>query len=75
MQAVLTLETLLHDEERYQETVHNVPSMQEVNHLITRRKEELELFDWMDEEIEVSIDEIENKSRHQAMQIIHHLTL
>ena len=64
MQVVLTLETLLHDEERYQETVHNVPSMQEVNRLITRSKEELELFDRMDEEIEVSIDEIENKSRH-----------
>ena len=53
MQVILTLETLLHDEERYQETVHNVPSMQEVNRLITRRKEELELFDQMDEEIEV----------------------
>ena len=49
----MTLETLLHDEERYQETVHNVPSMQEVNRLITRSKEELELFDQMDEEIEV----------------------
>lgn len=48
----MTLETLLHDEERYQETVHNVPSMQEVNRLIARSKEELELFDRMDEEIE-----------------------
>lgn len=48
----MTLETLLHDEERYQETVHNVPSMQEVNRLIARSKEELELFDRMDEEID-----------------------
>ena len=55
--------------------MHNVPSMHEVNRLITRSKEELELFDRMDEEIEVSIDEIENKSRHQDMHIIHHLTL
>ena len=71
----MTLETLLHDEERYQETVHNVPSMQEVNRLITRSKEELQLFDRMDEEIEVSMDEIEKKSRHQDMQSIHHLML
>lgn len=47
----VTLETLLHDEERYQETVHDVPSMQEVNRLIARSKEEVELFDQMDEEL------------------------
>ncbi|MED6215867.1 hypothetical protein PIB30_002556 [Stylosanthes scabra] len=46
----LTLETLLHDEERYQETVHDVPSLQEVNRMIARSKEEVELFDQMDEE-------------------------
>ncbi|XP_058191289.1 ATP-dependent helicase BRM-like isoform X2 [Rhododendron vialii] len=45
----LTLETLLHDEERYQETVHNVPSLQEVNRMIARSEEEVELFDQMDE--------------------------
>ncbi|XP_054782253.1 ATP-dependent helicase BRM-like isoform X2 [Prosopis cineraria] len=48
----LTLETLLHDEERYQETVHDVPSLQEVNRMIARSKEELELFDQMDEELD-----------------------
>lgn len=46
----LTLETLLHDEERYQETVHDVPSLQEVNRMIARSEEEVELFDQMDEE-------------------------
>lgn len=46
----MTLETLLHDEERYQETVHDVPSLQEVNRLIARSEEEVELFDQMDEE-------------------------
>ncbi|XP_010255301.1 PREDICTED: ATP-dependent helicase BRM [Nelumbo nucifera] len=45
----LTLETLLHDEERYQETVHDVPSLQQVNRMIARSEEEVELFDQMDE--------------------------
>ncbi|XP_020218776.1 ATP-dependent helicase BRM isoform X2 [Cajanus cajan] len=48
----LTLETLLHDEERYQEMVHDVPSLQEVNRMIARSEEELELFDQMDEELD-----------------------
>ncbi|MQM09007.1 hypothetical protein Taro_041869 [Colocasia esculenta] len=46
----MTLESLLHDEERYQETVHDVPSLQEVNRMIARSEEEVELFDQMDEE-------------------------
>ncbi|PIN18589.1 Chromatin remodeling complex SWI/SNF [Handroanthus impetiginosus] len=48
----LTLETLLHDEERYQETVHDVPSLHEVNRMIARSEEEVELFDQMDEELD-----------------------
>ncbi|XP_062090362.1 ATP-dependent helicase BRM isoform X2 [Humulus lupulus] len=48
----MTLETLLHDEERYQETVHDVPSLQEVNRMIARSEEEVELFDQMDEEFD-----------------------
>ncbi|GFY92520.1 transcription regulatory protein SNF2 [Actinidia rufa] len=48
----LTLETLLHDEERYQDTVHDVPSLQEVNRMIARSEEEVELFDQMDEEFD-----------------------
>ncbi|CDP08793.1 unnamed protein product [Coffea canephora] len=48
----MTLETLLHDEERYQETVHDVPSLQEVNRMIARSEEEVELFDQMDEDLE-----------------------
>ncbi|KAE9605393.1 putative DNA helicase chromatin remodeling SNF2 family [Lupinus albus] len=48
----LTLETLLHDEERYQENVHDVPSLQEVNRMIARSEEEVELFDQMDEELD-----------------------
>ncbi|GMH00503.1 hypothetical protein Nepgr_002342 [Nepenthes gracilis] len=48
----LTLETLLHDEERYQETVHDVPSLQVVNRMIARSEEEVEMFDQMDEELE-----------------------
>ncbi|OVA13986.1 SNF2-related [Macleaya cordata] len=52
----MTLETLLHDEERYQETVHNVPSLQEVNRLIARSEEEVELFDQMDEELDWAED-------------------
>ncbi|KAL0339434.1 UNVERIFIED_CONTAM: ATP-dependent helicase BRM [Sesamum angustifolium] len=48
----LTLETLLHDEERYQETVHDVPSLHEVNRMIARSEAELELFDQMDEELD-----------------------
>uniref|UniRef100_A0A7N0UTQ1 ATP-dependent helicase BRM n=1 Tax=Kalanchoe fedtschenkoi TaxID=63787 RepID=A0A7N0UTQ1_KALFE len=47
-----TLEALLHDEERYQETVHDVPSLQEVNRMIARSEEEVELFDQMDEELD-----------------------
>ncbi|KAK7389936.1 hypothetical protein VNO78_25233 [Psophocarpus tetragonolobus] len=56
----LTLETLLHDEERYQETVHDVPSLQEVNRMIARSKEEIELFDQMDDEL----DWIEEMTRY-----------
>ncbi|XP_015584288.2 ATP-dependent helicase BRM [Ricinus communis] len=48
----MTLETLLHDEERYQETVHNVPSLQEVNRMIARSEDEVELFDQMDEDLD-----------------------
>lgn len=48
----MTLETLLHDEERYQETLHDVPSLQEVNRMIARSKEEVELFDQMDDELD-----------------------
>ncbi|XP_071697704.1 ATP-dependent helicase BRM-like isoform X2 [Rutidosis leptorrhynchoides] len=47
-----TLETLLRDEERYQQTVHDVPSLQEVNRMIARSEEEVELFDQMDEEFD-----------------------
>ncbi|KAI3741320.1 hypothetical protein L1987_58992 [Smallanthus sonchifolius] len=47
-----TLESLLRDEERYQETVHDVPSLQEVNRMIARSEEEVELFDQMDEEFD-----------------------
>ncbi|KAK1266177.1 ATP-dependent helicase BRM [Acorus gramineus] len=46
----MTLETLVRDEERCQETVHDVPSLQEVNRMIARSEEEVELFDQMDEE-------------------------
>ncbi|WOL13291.1 ATP-dependent helicase BRM-like isoform X1 [Canna indica] len=52
----LTLETLLHDEERFQETVHDVPSLHEVNCMIARSEEEVELFDQMDEELDWSGD-------------------
>ncbi|XP_068639207.1 ATP-dependent helicase BRM-like [Aristolochia californica] len=48
----MTLEALLHDEERYQENVHDVPSLQEVNRMIARSEEEVELFDQMDEEFD-----------------------
>ncbi|CAN1793522.1 ATP-dependent helicase BRM [Linum perenne] len=48
----MTLETLLHDEERYQETLHDVPSLQQVNRMIARSDEEVELFDQMDEELD-----------------------
>ncbi|XP_022757390.1 ATP-dependent helicase BRM isoform X2 [Durio zibethinus] len=48
----MTLETLLHDEERYQETVHDVPSLHQVNCMIARSEEEVELFDQMDEELD-----------------------
>ncbi|PWA97010.1 SNF2-related, N-terminal domain-containing protein [Artemisia annua] len=47
-----TLESLLRDEERYQETVHDVPSLKEVNRMIARSEEEVELFDQMDEEFD-----------------------
>eukprot|EP00250_Pteridium_aquilinum_P019069 c24278_g2_i1 orf=2-5470(-) len=46
----LTLEALLHDEERYQERVHDVPSLQAVNRMIARSDEEVEYFDQMDED-------------------------
>ena len=52
----LTLETLLHDEERYQETVHDVPSLQQVNRMIARSEDEVELFDQMDEELDWTED-------------------
>ncbi|XVF73163.1 hypothetical protein PTKIN_Ptkin12aG0179200 [Pterospermum kingtungense] len=48
----MTLETLLHDEERYQETVHDVPSLHQVNRMIARSEEEVQLFDQMDEELD-----------------------
>nr|XP_043626662.1 ATP-dependent helicase BRM-like [Erigeron canadensis] len=47
-----TLESLLRDEDRYQETVHDVPSLQEVNRMIARSEEEVEIFDQMDEEFD-----------------------
>ncbi|KAJ9539405.1 hypothetical protein OSB04_032138 [Centaurea solstitialis] len=47
-----TLETLLRDEERYQETVHDVPSLREVNRMIARSEEEVGIFDQMDEEFD-----------------------
>ncbi|KAK1425168.1 hypothetical protein QVD17_20514 [Tagetes erecta] len=47
-----TLESLLRDEERYQESVHDVPSLQEVNRMIARSEEEVEIFDQMDEEFD-----------------------
>ncbi|KAK3028777.1 hypothetical protein RJ639_037998 [Escallonia herrerae] len=48
----MTLENLLHDEERYQETLHDVPSLQEVNRMIARSEEEVELYDQMDDEFD-----------------------
>ncbi|XP_077223667.1 transcription regulatory protein SNF2 isoform X2 [Tasmannia lanceolata] len=48
----LTLEALLHDEERFQENVHDVPSLQAVNRMIARSEEEIELFDQMDEDFD-----------------------
>ncbi|XAR54049.1 DNA helicase [Bertholletia excelsa] len=59
----LTLETLLRDEERYQEIVHDVPSLQEVNRMISRSDEELELFDQMDEEL----DWVEEMTRYDLV--------
>lgn len=56
----MTLETLLHDEERYQETVHDVPSLQEVNRMIARSEEEVELFDQMDEELDWTGDMVKH---------------
>ncbi|KAL6496792.1 hypothetical protein OROHE_027274 [Orobanche hederae] len=52
----MTLETLLHDEERYQEMVHDVPSLHEVNRMIARSEAEIELFDQMDEEFDWAED-------------------
>ncbi|EPS69442.1 hypothetical protein M569_05321, partial [Genlisea aurea] len=52
----MTLETLLHDEERYQETVHDVPSLHEVNRMIARGEEEVDLFDQMDEDLDWTDD-------------------
>ncbi|KAK8654521.1 hypothetical protein V6N13_128484 [Hibiscus sabdariffa] len=59
----MTLETLLHDEERYQETVHDVPSLHQVNRMIARSEEEVELFDQMDEEL----DWIEEMTCHEQV--------
>ncbi|XP_061969432.1 ATP-dependent helicase BRM-like isoform X1 [Populus nigra] len=59
----MTLETLLHDEERYQETLHDVPSLQEVNRMIARSEDEVELFDQMDEEF----DWIEEMTRYDQV--------
>ncbi|XP_039000166.1 ATP-dependent helicase BRM-like isoform X2 [Hibiscus syriacus] len=59
----MTLETLLHDEERYQETVHDVPSLHQVNRMIARSEEEVELFDQMDEEL----DWIEEMTCHEQI--------
>lgn len=61
----MTLETMLHDEERYQETVHDVPSLQQVNRMIARSDEEVELFDQMDEEL----DWIEETSTYEQVPI------
>ncbi|GMI66832.1 FLORAL FUSED ORGANS 3, CHROMATIN REMODELING 2, ARABIDOPSIS THALIANA BRAHMA, BRAHMA [Hibiscus trionum] len=59
----MTLETLLHDEERYQETVHDIPSLHQVNCMIARSEEEVELFDQMDEEL----DWIEEMTCHEQV--------
>ncbi|KAG6483062.1 ATP-dependent helicase BRM-like isoform X1 [Zingiber officinale] len=56
----MTLEMLLHDEERYQENVHDVPSMQEVNRMIARSEEEVVLFDQMDEDLDWTADMIKH---------------
>ncbi|XP_072967210.1 ATP-dependent helicase BRM [Typha angustifolia] len=56
----MTLETLLHDEERYQETVHDVPSLQQVNRMIARSEEEIELFDQMDEDFDWTGDMVKH---------------
>lgn len=70
----LTLETLLHDEERYQETLHDVPSLQEVNRMIARSEEEVELFDQMDEELDwteemTSYDEVPKWLRASSREV------
>ncbi|VFQ76408.1 unnamed protein product [Cuscuta campestris] len=70
----LTLETLLHDEERYQETVHDVPSLQEVNRMIARSEEEVELFDQMDEEFDweeemISYDQVPKWLRASSKEV------
>lgn len=46
----ITLEALLHDEDRYQRAVHDVPSMEQINRMIARTDDEVALFDKMDEE-------------------------
>lgn len=56
----VTLEMLLHDEERYQENVHDVPSMQEVNRMIARSEEEVGLFDQMDEDLDWTADMVKH---------------
>eukprot|EP00850_Spirogloea_muscicola_P005265 SM000024S07727 [mRNA] locus=s24:80145:88273:- [translate_table: standard] len=48
----LTLEALLHDEERYQHAEHDVPSFADLNRMIARGADEVALFDKMDEEWE-----------------------
>ncbi|KAL9228908.1 hypothetical protein vseg_004438 [Gypsophila vaccaria] len=70
----MTLETLLHDEERYQETVHDVPSLHQVNRLIARSDEEVELFDQMDEEFDwidemTSYDEVPDWLRANTKEV------
>ncbi|KAE8699765.1 ATP-dependent helicase BRM [Hibiscus syriacus] len=59
----MTLETLLHDEERYQETVHDAPSLHQVNRMIARSEGEVDLFDQMDEEL----DWIEEMTCHEQV--------
>ncbi|KAK9757914.1 hypothetical protein RND81_01G194500 [Saponaria officinalis] len=70
----MTLETLLHDEERYQETVHDVPSLHQVNRMIARSDEEVELFDQMDEEFDwidemTSYDEVPDWLRANTKEV------
>ncbi|KAM7260904.1 hypothetical protein ACFE04_026379 [Oxalis oulophora] len=45
-----TLESLLRDEDRNQETVHDVPSLLDINQMIARSTQEVEMFNKMDED-------------------------